>query len=430
MHNKLLQTQSLNITKSLAQSINLMQMSTLELGNFINQEIEQNPLLEESDEDDAYNYDIYHSSLDISDHEIASRVNLKDHLLEQIFLDLSSDEEKRISQILIDYLNEDGYLCNFSLSDLGSLPDSFDIEALLSKLRMLDPVGVFSRNLQENLAAQLVDLGKFSDDFAILLKNLDLVATNQVTKLARIISKTNSEILDMIKLVKNLNPRPAKDFSANEIAIRTPDVIISKRYGDYYIELPFGHANKVKINKDYITDLRLKVKNKAEKKYLSEQYNNAKNLIKSIEQRNKTLLKVAESILRKQINFFEQGVMSLVPMTLQDVANDVNMHESTISRITTNKYILTPRGLFDFKYFFTSKICNNLGNEISSTKIKEIIKAIIDSEPNNKSYSDIELSEQLEKLNFKAARRTVAKYREEMNIPTSALRAKKKKLFL
>ena len=423
------QAQSLKMTNAMAVSLKVMQMSSLELANFTNKELQENPMLEEDDDwenhDSSFDYikvKNYSYELDVDD--LAEEISLKQKIIDQINLSPLDQKQRFIALYLTDYLNPNGYLdCDLTIAANLLKCKSKEIENIILELQNFEPTGVFARNLGECLALQLEERKELTKSAKIILDNLDLLAKNELTKLAKVAKISQDEVIAFIHKIKTLNPKPAINFAPEKSYTKIPDVVISKANNDEFtINLASHSAPKIKVKKDFYNMARNKVNNKDEKQYVKEQYSSASNLLKAIDKRNQTTLKTAIAIFEKQKSFFEYGIMELKPMTLSEISKLTDLHESTISRITTGKYIATPFGVFEMKDFFTSKITNNAGIEISSAKIKEMIKAIISTESKGQIYSDDDLSSELKKFNLTAARRTIAKYREELKIPTSSMR--------
>ncbi len=496
------QSQTLTMTPQLQQAIKLLQMSNLELSEFVEAELEKNPLLERDDSmssektseerseitseenhgddipvadmapareenhgDDGRGeldtdfenvftgesraegggeYDAFanksfgdigkggNAKFDDSEYSfennMAKEATLRDHLLEQIQLDFDDNKDRAIATLLLDYLDESGYL----RTDLNELAERLGcdvarIENILESLQHLDPAGVFARNLSECLALQLREKNRLDPAMQKLLDNLDVLASHDLKKLRSICGVDEEDLKEMIGEIKSLNPKPATDFDHFVSQTVIPDVYMKplpkSKGGGWAVELNNDTLPRVLLNKRYYTEINSSAKDKKDKEYLNDQMNSASWLIKALDQRAQTILKVAGEIIEQQEAFFNYGVEFLKPLVLKDVANVISMHESTVSRVTTNKYIGTPRGVFEMKYFFTSGISSSDGSgDLSSEAVKARIKNLIDAETPSKILSDDDIVEALKKEGIDIARRTVAKYREAMKIPSSVQR--------
>lgn len=457
-------TQQLVMTPQLQMAIKLLQLNRLELMEVIHQELEENPALEENQEIvdreqpaeqseiepvdtpsakeviieekirgdiDWSNYiDEYSSSgrihfeterKDASNFEsfTTRKESLHEHLLWQLLMAFPTDEEERIGSLIIGNLNKDGYL-DISVEELvkmsGSAPDR--VKKILSLIQTFDPVGVCTRNLSECLLAQARHLGL--DDAivtSIIINHLDHLKNRNCKAISRALKTDTQEIISAVNVIKSLEPKPGRQFSDEEPQYIDPDIYVYKLEDDFVIMLNDDGMPKLCINSSYKKSISggEKIPDKA-KDYIQERLRSAVWLIKSIHQRQKTIVKVMESILRFQRNFFEKGITFLKPMVLRDIAQDIDMHESTISRVTTNKYAYTPQGIFELKYFFNSSInCVN-GGTMASSSVQKRIGQIIEGEDSKKPYSDDKISKLLKEVNINIARRTVAKYREMLKV--------------
>ena len=427
------QNQSLKMTDAMSLSLKVMQMSSIELASFVNKELQENPILSE-EEPEVQDPDLSFNNLKIRNYDytfnlddMMSEVSLHQKVAEQIELSKLNTTERFIAYHLAEYLNSNGYIdCDPKLVANRLKCSTHEVEIVIINLQDFEPTGIFARNLRECLALQIQEKGLLTKESNIILDNLVLVANNEFSKLAKLANIDCNKVIDIVKTIKTLNPKPCSHLSHEKAYTRIPDIIISRtNNGDFTICFSSNNMAKIILNKDLYDKVKSKVSYKEDKKYLSEQYSRASNLLKAIEKRRESTLKTAIAIFERQRSFFENGIMGLKPMTLADIAREINMHESSISRITCGKYIETPFGIFEMKDFFTSKVTNDHGIDVSSARIKEILKAIISSESNEHIYSDEEISGELKKYQLTAARRTVAKYREELKIPSSALRKRK-----
>ncbi len=478
------------MTPQLQQAIKMLQLSNLELSNFIDSEIQQNPLLEmheprggdatpsnsgererptpgelperltgdftpeaaerwqpewgdEGDRSVDFGGEpqlwsgrngaqgtAYHPELD----QTATRPRtLREHLLEQIGADLGDQGDRVIAVHLLDLLDEAGYL-RVSLDGVAQLLgcEVGRIEAVLARLQQFDPAGVFARDLKECLALQLRDRNRFDPAMQALLDHLPLLAARNIAALVRVCHVDALDVADMIAEIKSLDPRPGLAFDPPLAQPVVPDILLrAQPDGGWIVELNAETLPRVLVNNGYYTRVRQATRSKAEQDYLTERLHAANWLVKSLHQRATTILKVAAEIVRHQDAFLRHGVPSLRPLILREIANAIGMHESTVSRVTSNKYIATPRGVYELKYFFNSAIPASGGNGAHSAEaVRHRIRALIDGEPPESTLSDERIVELLEHEGVDIARRTVAKYREAMRIPSSVRRRREKLLAL
>ncbi len=495
---ELRQGQQLVMTPQLQQAIRLLQFSNLELAEFVDSELERNPLLEREEtsqtkpaeevpsegpvesaagsedewldlrepvQDHAGGLDadfgnvfqdsgsgeassaapeaglswsnvsqrMHNRDDDDSNLEsyVASEISLRDHLAAQLPLSIQDPRERLIGQYLIDLVDEAGYIS----SDLDGLAAKLGapiemIEGVLNKMQAFDPPGVFARTLAECLALQLKDQNRYDPLMAALLANLGLLANRNIAGLKKAVGVDMDELADMIQEIKRLNPKPGLKFGSVQMQPVVPDVIVrAASDGGWHIELNGDTLPRVLVNRNYYTRVTQTASTEKDKGYILECLQTANWLVKSLDQRARTILKVAEQIVRQQDGFFVYGVQHLRPLNLKTVADAISMHESTVSRVTSNKYIATPRGIFELKYFFTSAIASSEdGDAHSSEAVRHRIKIMIESEGTNDILSDDKLVEKLKDDGIDIARRTVAKYRESMRIPSSVQRRRDKRL--
>ena len=500
------QSQTLVMTPQLQQAIKLLQLSNLELSDFIDREIEQNPLLERADspggDGDAFErppgeepaapapLDSERVQLDTVDYTssatmpengeapldtdfendwtnsaaenalgdgeslgqwtasnggrtgfedgepnleqtLSAEISLRDHLLGQLNVDIGDPAERLIGTALIDLLDETGYLT----VNLSEVADQFgcalaQVERVLAKLQRFDPPGIFARSLKECLAIQLRELDRLDPAMQALLNHLDLLAARNLPALVKVCGVDVEDIGDMLREIKKLNPKPALAFDYAPAQPVTPDVLMrAQAGGGWFIELNPDTLPRVLVNQRYYARINGELRNKAERDYLAERMNSANWLVKSLHQRATTILKVATEIVRQQDAFFIHGVQFLKPLILRDIAEAIGMHESTVSRVTSNKFMITPRGIFELKYFFTSAISGADGQaDHSAESVRFRIKALIDQETATDVLSDDRIVDILREDGIDIARRTVAKYREAMRIPSSVQRRREKSL--
>jgi len=462
-------TQQLIMTPQLQQAIKLLQLSRIELLETIYQEMETNPLLDEQsseggDEDKGFDgegeektdqnisevevkedirqdvdWENYVSEYNTSWSEVSyegkesppfesmtpTRTDLRSHLMWQLSMSDFDDQQKEISIHIIGNLDSDGYL-KTSIDDIVLSTNASPAQVLetLHRIQQFDPVGVAARDTGECLLiqARFQNLGGTIVE-KIILDHLDKLENKKYDQIAKSLNITIQEVLSAVTVIMNFEPKPGREFNDEETIYITPDIYVFKVGDDYEIALNEDGLPKLKINA-YYRDL-LTSKDAFEdgtKEYIQDKLKSAAWLIKSIHQRQRTIYRVTESLVRYQRGFFDNGIVHLKPLVLRDVAEDIQMHESTISRVTTNKYVHTPQGVFELKFFFNSAISGLNGESVSSESVKEHIRNIIKSEDKSKPYSDQEVADLLIKMNIDVARRTVAKYRETLGILPSKKR--------
>ncbi len=460
-------SQQLIMTPQLQMAIKLLQMSRLELMETINQELEQNPALEEIQEMAADDQpvdktepeltdnpaekevtidDKIHDEIDwsnyIEEYNAPSKMNfetekkdsinyesftarkesLNEHLLWQLLMTSPTENEQRIGSLIIGNLNNDGYL-DIPVEELVRLSgESIEtVEQLLKRMQTFDPVGVCSRDLKECLLIQLRHLNVNNPIVTEIIKNhLNHIENKNYKAISKSLKISLDDTIAAVDIIKGLEPRPGRQFSEEETQYIYPDIFIYKYENEFVITLNDDGMPKLRINSFYKKSMARNNKiPENTKNYIQDKMRSATWLIKSIHQRQKTIYKVMESILRFQRDFFEQGISYLKPMVLRDVAQDISMHESTISRVTTNKYAYTPQGIYELKYFFNSPIKRLYGSAVASASVQDKIRQMILSENPKKPYSDDKLSAMLKESNINIARRTVAKYREMLGVLSS-----------
>jgi len=476
---ELRQGQQLVMTPQLQQAIRLLQLSNLELGVFVENELERNPLLEQdeaarqADEvkgaaqdgkaralneaapdarggSAALNGDRPMSdqsgwaSVKLRTHNgdgtedtnleefVAATRSLADHLTEQLHLMVTDAAERLIGVHLIHMVDEAGYL-PASLEEVAQrLGAPIDlVERVLGKLQGFDPPGVFARNLSECLALQLKDANRYDPQIARLLDNLALLGNHNLSALKRAVAVDGEELVEMVAEIKRLNPKPGLKFGSIQIQPILPDVLVRPGpNGSWVVELNSETLPRVLVNRSYYTNVAKTARSEQDRGYLLECLQSANWLVKSLDQRARTILRVAEEIVRQQDGFLTHGVEHLKPLNLRTVADAINMHESTVSRVTSNKYMSTPRGIFELKYFFTSAISSSdgAGEAHSSESVRHRIRQLIDAEAPQSVLSDDKLVEYLRRDGIDIARRTVAKYREALRIPSSVQRRRVKQM--
>lgn len=466
-------SQKLVMTPMLQQAIKLLPLARLELAQLIQQELVDNPILEElieeenpseesseedfldslgevkteSAEDDDQNpveqdidWENYiQDNLDrgMSAESYTERPSIEatykrdpslfDHLHWQLDLTVDSDQDKFIGSCIIGNIQNDGY-CIASLEEISAIALCSEEDALrvLKIIQTFEPVGVAARDLKECLMIQACALGNRSEVLEKLIENyLERLHERHYQKIANELKIPLEELISTIEELKQLDPKPGFNFSSEGADYVIPDLVVIKNdKGEYDVTLNDGEIPQLTISPYYQAMLKESKENQT-KEYLENKYRAALWLIKSIDQRRQTIYKVGKSLVKLQAEFLDHGLTHLRPMVLRDVALDIEMHESTVSRITTNKYIDTPQGIFELKFFFHSGLKSYTGdNNMSSIRVKTMIKEVIDQENPKKPYTDDEMVEILMKKNAKIARRTVTKYRKELNIPPASKRKK------
>lgn len=450
-----MQTQKLIMTPELRQAITVLQLSSLELGMYVEQQLQENPLLEIKEEDfekvdmqedgsedkatEADEYDIdwqdyFHDSSDIGmprsvvrreDNEysyenfVSRKPNLMENLLLQLGLVACSERQYDIAEYIIGNIDENGYLgcsVNEIANQMGVYTD--EVMDVLKIVQEFDPPGVGARSLQECLLIQLVQLG-IKDKLMqnIVERHLTDLADGKYSHMAKLLGVSVQEIQRVADRLKTLDPKPGRNFSnANDNRYIVPDIVLNKVDGEYFIIMNDVSVPRLIINKTYRTVLnQVKGDNKT-KKYVEQKLNSASWLIKSIEQRRLTLYKVTKCLIDLQQDFLDYGIKYLKPLNLKTVADIVGLHESTVSRATSNKYIQTPKGVFGLKYFFSSGLSSSSGSSVSSESIKKIMQEIVEQEDSKKPYNDQQIADIFVRGGIKISRRTVAKYRDELGI--------------
>ncbi len=477
-------SQQLVMTPQLQQAIKLLQLSRLELIETINQELETNPLLEESSTtdleqagktdskdqeewgaqesvpelaaseaekipwekdaiketnwqevwDDEYrralpSYSFEEKEMPNYENLVSSKSDLKDHLTWQLQMSDLSEEDRRIAGLIIGNLDRDGYLkatIEEIAEDVGV--DLERVEKVLKRVQEFDPVGVAARDLRECLLIQINHLG-IEDPLVkeLVSRHLHQVELHNYQQIAKATGRSAEDVVKAIDVIKSLEPRPGRAYSSEEVQYIVPDIYVYKVGDEYVVALNEEDLPNLRINSYYKDAAKNGNVSKKAKEFIQEKMKSAQWLIKSIHQRKKTIYKVTQSIVKFQREFLEKGITHLKPMVLKDVAEDVGMHESTISRVTSNKYVHTPQGIFELKFFFSTGLPRKDGSkDVAAQSVKERIRRLIESEDPTKPFSDKQIVEILAKDNIKIARRTVAKYRDLMGILPSSRRKRPK----
>ncbi len=364
---------------------------------------------------------------------IAAEVTLASHLSEQLAVAFTTPAKRLIGQYLIDLVDEAGYLP----VDLGQAAERLgapqaDIDAVLAVLQKFDPPGICARSLSECLAIQLCELNRYDPAMQALVEHLDLLAKRDFTSLRKLCGVDDEDLTDMIGEIRHLNPKPGLKFGSARMQTVVPDVYVRPGPdGTWLVELNSDTLPRVLVNQTYYTALSKTIRKDGDKSYFSDCLQNATWLVRALDQRARTILKVASEIVRQQDGFFTHGVAHLRPLNLKTVADAIQMHESTVSRVTANKYMATNRGIFELKYFFTASIASADGGEAHSAEaVRHHIKQLIDAEDAAQILSDDTIVERLRESGIDIARRTVAKYREAMRIPSSVQRRRDKQSVL
>ncbi len=513
------QSQSLVMTPQLQQAIKLLQLSNLELNEYVEAELERNPLLERKEQDEAgdpndargnddmaqqdlpdpanistkeseipesagemadsysdlssettrqervsdldTDYDnVYpdagplapsagleggwqqagsggNRNFDTTDNNleayVADTISLREHLVRQLHLTFTDPVKLIIGQYLIDMTDDAGYLQG-DLEELAERLGTSDelVLATLKEMQTFEPSGVFARNIGECLALQLQDQGDLTPLMQRLCDHLDLLGNHKINALKKAVGVDMDELLEMIAHIRQLNPKPGHEFDSVTVQPVVPDVFVRQLSNNgWHVELNSETLPRILVNRSYYSTIARGARSADDKTYLSDCLNTANWLTKSLDQRARTILKVAEEVVRQQDAFFAHGIEHLRPLNLKTVADAIEMHESTVSRVTSNKYIGTPRGVFELKYFFNSAISSSgSGEALSSESVRYKIKQLIDAEEPAKILSDDKIVALLRADGVNIARRTVAKYREAMHIPSSVQRRRQKKMQL
>jgi RNA polymerase sigma-54 factor len=489
------QSQQLVMTQQLQQSIKLLQLSAVELQEFIDEELEKNPLLtkEESESEndpaaepmadaqpesaadddetrgDAKEIDVVDSDYSVNESlvdesygdewsegevnyvsasaqgsgghydedgegsgiELASarEKTLREHLLEQIHVDITDAAQRLIAEKLTDMLDEAGYLRENTASLAESLgATAEEIEVVIGRLQQMEPVGVFARTLTECLRLQLADMNRLDPCMETFLDNIEMMSSGDLQGLRKKCNVDTEDFNQILADIRRCNPKPAMGFAAEDAQAVIPDVIVRRaKGGGWHLELNPDAMPRVLINHSYSANVGARSSDKEAKKFVTEQLANANWLIKALDQRANTILKVATEIVKQQDKFLQHGIRFLKPLVLKDIAAAIGMHESTISRVNTSKFMATPRGTLELKFFFTSAINAGSGaNDFSSKTVQYYIKELVNAEDPKDILSDDAIVKRLKDRNIDVARRTVTKYREEMNIPSSVVRRRQK----
>ena len=465
--------QNLTMTPQLQQAIRLLQLSTLELQTEVQMALDTNPMLEQdegaaaedsepavevngSDRDstltaqgDSENIpdelpvdsnwdDVFdtgatsYSTPDGGGRDMLEKItvsgdSLQDHLLWQVELTNLSETDLLIARTVIDAIDEDGYLTISTEDVLRSLGDGVaveadEVEAVIHRIQQLDPVGVCARDLQESLTLQLqqfdADTPWLREAGILIRKHFNLLSNRDYNRISSKMKLPKDDLQHVIHLIQSLNPRPGSAYNNTEPEYIIPDVYVFKKDGTWQVELNPDSIPRLRINSMY-ANLIKRGSNSRENNYLRDNLQEARWFLKSLQSRHETLLKVANCIVERQHGFLDHGEEAMRPMVLRSIAEAIDMHESTVSRVTTRKYMHTPRGIYEFKYFFSSHVSTETGGECSATAIRAIIKKLVAAENPAKPLSDSKMASVLADQGINVARRTIAKYRESLSISPS-----------
>ncbi len=364
---------------------------------------------------------------------LAGAESLRDHLAFQINVELSSPAARLVAAALTDALDEAGYLTQ-PLSEIAAklgVPEA-ETETVLARCQRFDPAGVYARDLAECLALQLRDRDRFDPAMQALVANLDALARRDVPLLKRLCRVDDEDLAGMVAEIRALDPKPGLRFTSEVVQTVVPDILVRARAdGAWQVELNAETLPRVLVNQSYYAEIRASARTRTDRDYLSERLTSANWLVRALHQRATTILKVASEIVRAQGAFLDKGVQHLKPLTLRDVADAIGMHESTVSRVTSSKFMATPRGVFELKYFFTAAIASNSGSGAHSAEaVRHRIRELIERETPHAVLSDDRIVTILSAEGVEIARRTVAKYREAMRIPSSSQRRREKAITL
>lgn len=443
------QTQKLSMTPELIQAIQILQYNNQELNEYIDKELLENPILEseyhkESDTEididslrdqliqadenvEAYKQWESHSTSDEYSYEnfVAFNYTLTEFLIEQLHFSSLKGQDAEIGRYIIENIDDNGYL-SMSLEEICSVldVDLDSCERVLDLIHTFEPSGVGARDLNECLIIQLASLGELTDEIEFIISNrLKDLADNKYALISKEVGISLTEVQEIADLIKTLEPKPGRGFdSDNSIKYILPDIYVEETNGEYIVSTNDGSTPSLHIS-SYYNSLAEEAKSDKElSNYLNNRFNSAMWLMKSIEQRKKTIYNVASAIVQFQNDFFAKGERFLKPLTLKQIAETVGVHESTVSRAINGKYMQCPRGVFELKYFFTGGILNEDGSGVSSNSIKSMIKEFVDAEDDKKPLSDSKISEMLHEKGIDISRRTVAKYRDDIGILPSSKR--------
>ncbi len=481
---KIKQNQSLIMTPQLQQAIKLLQLTNVELAEFIDKAKLDNPFLKENsqsivikniekgnndtrenmtssldpfkniskiDLDNTFDThissnsntenrklfekEVVKSGNNISAGEVIEKtlkykVSLREYIINQINLNFNCKDNKTVAMGMIDYLHPSGWFINSTTEVAEDLNvDISIVEKTLRKLKTLEPVGIFAQNLAECLKIQLIENKNFNEHFELLLENLNVLPSGKFKQIGKVCKVTETKLFEMINILKKLNPKPAEPFNQENTNIDQPDIIVKRSAKGWRIDLNGSTLPSVNLDESYIEEIDNYNLDEKGNEFALDKIGEARWLKKAVEQRNKTILRVTSEIVKKQVGFFRHGFSHMKPMILKDISDAIGMHESTVSRVTNSKLILTEWGVMPLKNFFSASISGSENSELhAASAVRQTIKTLISSEIAGKPLSDDKLAAILNKEGMDVARRTVAKYRDMLNIPSSSQRRRQARL--
>ena len=477
---KIKQNQSIVMTPQLQQAIKLLQLTNIELAEYVENARLENPFLKEDvnikkiktneqkttdvlentkqnedplkinsdlemnnsfdthisersfEKNDTTKYSFENKNTFLSEvieNTVSNKISLKEYLTNQITLSFEKKDQS-VAISLIDYLHPSGWL----IRPVGEIAEELNkpmnyIEEIIQQLQSLEPIGIFAKNLSECLKIQLKEKGILNKTYQVLIDNLTLITKGKIKTLTKLCEIENDKIIQMVNIIKTLNPKPAENFNDELLSISEPDIVVSKTNKGWKIDLNRSTLPTIDLDEDYISEISNLNLGEDDNEFTVNKIGEAKWLQKAVDQRNKTILKVASVILKKQIGFFKHGLSHMKPLILKDVADAIGMHESTVSRVTNSKLILTDWGLLSLKEFFSAAIpSSEESDKHAASAVREALKKLISTEVSNKPFSDEKISDVLSNQGIDVARRTVAKYRDMLSIPSSAERKRRSKL--
>ncbi len=478
---KIKQNQSIVMTPQLQQAIKLLQLTNIELAEYVENAKLENPFIKEDlnikkiSKKDQKTFDVLentkqnedplkiNSNLEMNnsfdthiadrsfeknnttiknnfenkstsiseviENSVSNKISLKEHLINQITLTFEKKDQS-VAISIIDYLHPSGWLIHQVEEIAVELNKPLNyIEEIIEQLQCLEPIGIFAKDLSECLKIQLQEKGILDNTYQTLVDNLTLITKGKIKTLSKLCDVENDKIIQMVNIIKTLNPKPAEYFNDEPLRISEPDIIVTKTNKGWKIDLNRSTLPTIDIDEDYISEISNLNLREDDNEFTVNKIGEAKWLQKAVDQRNKTILKVASVILQKQISFFKHGFSHMKPLILKDVADAIGMHESTVSRVTNSKLILTDWGLLSLKEFFSASIpSSEESDKHAASAVREALKKLISSEMSSKPLSDEKIADVLSNQGIEVARRTVAKYRDMLSIPSSAERKRRSKL--
>ena len=478
---KIKQNQSIVMTPQLQQAIKLLQLTNIELAEYVENAKLENPFIKEdltikkmetneqktsdvlentkqnedplkinSDLEMSNSFDTHISERsfeknnttiknnfenkntflsEVIENTVSNKISLKEYLTNQITLSFEKKDQS-VAISLIDYLHPSGWLIHpvEEIAEELNKPMNY-IEEIIEQLQSLEPIGIFAKNLSECLKIQLKEKGILNKTYQVLIDNLTLITKGKIKTLSKLCEIENDKIIQMVNIIKTLNPKPAENFNDEPLRISEPDIIVTKTNKGWKIDLNKSTLPTIDLDEDYINEISNLNLGGDDNEFTANKIGEAKWLQKAVDQRNKTILKVSSVILQKQIGFFKHGLSHMKPLILKDVADAIGMHESTVSRVTNSKLILTDWGLLSLKEFFSAAIpSSEESDKHAASAVREALKKLISTEVSSKPLSDEKIADVLSNQGIDVARRTVAKYRDMLSIPSSAERKRRSKL--